>query len=117
MINASYVLLSFTAWARKTPSFELYGGGRCLADYVYTWVRSGEGWSTCNFDFAQIQSVTLIIADHWLRNPAVTDLCEFRNGSHVTVQRRPVATVFDEVHGYEHPLLDPEGIKQLFQVL
>ena len=96
------VMPSFLTYVRQTA---LPPTHQCLADYIYSWVKSGRGARVCQRDFALLQTACLLIADHWCRFPHLTDYRPF-DGSAV-VERR-VVTIFKSFpRDVEHPILDP----------
>ncbi len=85
---------SFAEFACDAPRSKIYNNGQCLADYIYSWVKSGRGARVCGRDSTKLMVATSMIANYWCGFPPVV-------GSHVT-------RIFSgSPHDVHHPLLDP----------
>lgn len=95
------VLWSFSEYAHYAPTDKVHERGSCLADYIYSWVKSGCGARVCKRNFATVQVAALIIANYWKRVPSVTF---YKPDGTV----REVMSIFVNSENVVHPLLNPD---------
>ncbi len=98
----------FSAYAQRADTSRVYNQGKCLADYIYSWVLYGNGADVCRGNFTELLAASLLIVDFWSQDPTITDSRGFHDDlSWGIVESRPVETVFENSCHSGHPLLNP----------
>jgi hypothetical protein len=98
------------AWSSEAIKDYLGINADCLADYIWIWMKAGEGLYLCLGDREVFLTVVTAIIDKWTQEPEILDFVS-SDPAITRVPRRP-SSIFGK-WGMQHLILSPHWFQGL----